>query len=926
MSRSVVLAAFASLVLSAASRGEDGATPDFATGVAPILKAYCAGCHNDDDREGEFSLDGEDPWEKGTSRGPLVKPGDSASSLLIRQMTGQAKPAMPPKGKPRPSDAEIARVAAWIDAGARRPAAAPADRLALVVPKIVPRAKVRPVTALDLSRDGRWRAVARYGEVELFTGSFETPTMTLRDFPGKVTAVHFSPDGTRFVTASGVVGLGGVAALWNVADGTLIRRFDGHRDILLDAELSPDGKVLATCGYDRTIQLWDAETGKSLRTLLGHNGAVNDVGFSPDGRFLVSASSDDTCKVWRVGDGTRMDTLPQPLKEEYACTFSPDGRYIVAGGADCSIRVWEFVSRDEPKINPMILARFAHEGPITRLAYSPDGSRLVTVAEDRTIKVWDTAHFSEMRLWEHEPDIATALAASGDGRGFGIGRIDGTTAHHEFPASSERASTVASPSSTASPAGSAAGEPTKIAEREPNNTPGEAAEVVLPAQITGVIADPADVDLFRFAAKAGEEWVLEVNASRSGSKLDSFLEVVDAQGKRIERVKLQATRDSYFTFRGKNDAVSGDFRVFNWEEMHLDEYLYANGEVVKLWLHPRGPDSGFLVYPGEGKRWGYFDTTPMAHALGEPCYVVEPHPPGSTPTPNGLPVFSLAFENDDDARRELGRDSRLTFTAPADGSYLAKVRDVRGSGGADHGYTLAIRPRRPDFGVTLSAIKAAITPGGAQEFTARASRIDGYDGPIRVAIEGLPPGISASTPLIIEAGQVEALGVIAAAPDAKAPTPEQAGAIRVAASAVINGEERSHPVKFAGMIKLAPAPALRLAIAPDSEGDPAVHDDPDGGLTVDIDRGQTITLKVRVERNGHVGPVPLGNEGAGRNLPFGVYVDNIGLNGLLITEQQAERTFFITADRAATPQSRKFHLRTTAAGGQASLPVTLRVR
>ena len=174
--------------------------------------------------------------------------------------------------------------------------------------------------------------------------------------------MHFTPDGTRLVTASGVAGLGGVAAIWNVADGALVRQFEGHRDILYDAELSPDGKRLATCGYDKKIELWDADSGKPLRTLEGHTGAVYDVAFSPDSRFLVSASADDTCKVWRVEDGQRMDTLPQPLKAEYTCTFSPDGRTIVAAGADNNIRVWQFVSRDKPEINPMVIARFAHEG------------------------------------------------------------------------------------------------------------------------------------------------------------------------------------------------------------------------------------------------------------------------------------------------------------------------------------------------------------------------------------------------------------------------------------------------------------------------------------------------------------------------------------------------------------------------------------
>ena len=425
--------------LGASAHAQTKPAPDYRGQIAPIFTKYCTGCHNDEDREGKFSLESFSSLQKGTEKGPAILPGDPKGSLMIRVLSGAVKPSMPPKGEPRPEAGEIALLEAWIEAGAHGPSGEEPDRLALIVPKIPAHSKVRPIVALDATRDGKWLAVARAAEVALYEvpgpgkGLPDRPERLIGKFPGKVTSLHFTPDGTRLIAASGVAGLGGLASIWNVADGTLIRQFAGHRDILYDAELSPDGKRLATCGYDKQIEVWDAESGKLLRTLEGHTGAIYDVAFSPDGRFLVSASADDTCKVWRVEDGQRMDTLPQPLKAEYTCAFSPDGQSIVAGGADNNIRVWRFVSRDKPEINPMVIARFAHEGPVVHLAFTPDGSKLVSLAEDLTIKVWRTSDYSELKLWEKQPDVATSLAFAGK-NAFLVGRLDGSFERYTIPA------------------------------------------------------------------------------------------------------------------------------------------------------------------------------------------------------------------------------------------------------------------------------------------------------------------------------------------------------------------------------------------------------------------------------------------------------------------------------------------------------------
>jgi hypothetical protein len=195
-----------------------------------------------------------------------------------------------------------------------------------------------------------------------------------------------------------------------------------------------------------------------------------------------------------------------------------------------------------------------------------------------------------------------------------------------------------------------------------------------------------------------------------------------------------------------------------------------------------------------------------------------------------------------------------------------------------------------------------------------------------VDITEVPPGFRATTPLVIEAGQLEALGVIEAEASATPPPAPLAKASKVTATARIGDREVTHAVNNLGMIKLATAPKLRVSIGPAEGGPRPESASSDGPLEFAIEPGQTITLTVKIERKGYGGQVFFGKEGAGRNLPFGVIVDNLGLNGLLVLENQPERVFFVTADASTPEQVRHFHLTTAVEGGQSSRPILLRVK
>jgi cytochrome c553 len=112
--RSTLVAAF--LLWPALARGAEDRL-DFARDVQPILRARCTRCHGAEQQRSQLRLDSRTGALRGGMSGAVVLPGDSRGSALFQRITGVLQPSMPFEGSPLPAE-EIARIQAWIDAGA----------------------------------------------------------------------------------------------------------------------------------------------------------------------------------------------------------------------------------------------------------------------------------------------------------------------------------------------------------------------------------------------------------------------------------------------------------------------------------------------------------------------------------------------------------------------------------------------------------------------------------------------------------------------------------------------------------------------------------------------------------------------------------------------------------------------------------------
>src|SRR5262249_36582188 len=200
------------------------------------------------------------------------------------------------------------------------------------------------------------------------------------------------------------------------------------------------------------------------------------------------------------------------------------------------------------------------------------------------------------RLHVGEVPVITAVFPLGLRRGTetdvriaGVHLGDLKSVHVKAPADAAVGTRL--PLNVTTPLGTPAGSPSLVVGDFPEVGTLESGTGVIgvPGTANGRIDSPGATDTWRFTAKKGQRLILEVNARRLGSPLDSYLEVLDAQGQPLPRATLRSVARTYTTFRDHDSAGPG-IRIETWNDLAINDYLYAGSELLRINALPKNPD------------------------------------------------------------------------------------------------------------------------------------------------------------------------------------------------------------------------------------------------------------------------------------------------------------------------------------------------
>ncbi|EDN67826.1 peptidase C14, caspase catalytic subunit p20 [Beggiatoa sp. PS] len=218
---------------------------------------------------------------------------------------------------------------------------------------------------------------------------------------GHIKSIVFHPQGKWLAS----IGYDGNIILWSLPDGEWLTQWTIGIEQTLALAASPDGHYLASEGKNHQITLWDVETQQPQQIFEGHQNYISGLDFSPNGDMLASASYDGTARIWQIKTGKPLHQLEfGPDNRVQKVAFSQNGKRLVTSSLDKMVRLWGVESGN------LLNVLLGHKETVYSVRFMANDRYLVSASRDNTLRLWDTQSGVTLRVLQGHTASVSGLA------------------------------------------------------------------------------------------------------------------------------------------------------------------------------------------------------------------------------------------------------------------------------------------------------------------------------------------------------------------------------------------------------------------------------------------------------------------------------------------------------------------------------------
>ena len=355
--------------------------------VKPVFQKHCFACHRSEQARGGLDLSTVEGIKSGSTSGAAVVVGKPDQSMIYTLAAHLENPTMPPN-RPKVSQRELDLLYGWIEGGLseksgpevddstkktrkafvrprptialppslRMPlplavsaeklsasaAAAPAKRVARRDNSAArPDTRTTAITALAVSPTASIAAVSGHREVLVYNWSDQRLQSRFAFPEGDIFTLRFSGDGSLLLAGGGQGAASGTVVAFDATTGDRVFQVGDESDIVLTADISPDGRRVAIGGPSRIVKLFDSTTGKQTAIISRHTDWITSLRFSPDSLLLASGDRFGGLYVWEAETGTEFHNLRGHSGTVSSVLWSADADQLISSGHDGTVRFWD---------------------------------------------------------------------------------------------------------------------------------------------------------------------------------------------------------------------------------------------------------------------------------------------------------------------------------------------------------------------------------------------------------------------------------------------------------------------------------------------------------------------------------------------------------------------------------------------------------